>query len=127
MHQWWINNASLGLRNKVLNRIGTAEGMVFNGMNLRFDFIDFVSQLSQPDDINQLIKESLNLLLSVDVNDSVRQELKKILLSGQTAEKYWTTAWNEYAGAKDREESRSVINTRLELFFKKIFSLLNFK
>jgi hypothetical protein len=101
--------------------------MVFNGINLKFDFVDFISKLEHPEDINHLINDTLNLLLSVDVNNSVRLELKKILLSGQTNEKYWTDAWKDFNEAKANEDHMSVISTRLEPFFKKIFSLPEFQ
>jgi hypothetical protein len=75
-----------------------SNGYTSNGATLKFDPVLFTTTLTNPADPVLLIDEVLSLLYSIDVSQAVKDYLLTILLSGQTANYYWTNAWDDYMG-----------------------------
>ncbi len=122
-HQWWVNSASLGLRTKILGDLSTSEGLIFNGPYIKFDFPHFLRQFQNPDNPDKLIEDCTKLLCAVEISQTDTRNLKSILLSGQQADHYWTDAWNEYVINSADMMTKSVIETRLQSFFLKLFKM----
>ena len=122
-HQWWINSASLSLRIKILQQLSNDKGLVFNGINLRFYFIDFAEGFEHPEDPDQFIADCIALLFSVPLDKKTTEQLKSILLSEQQSAHYWTESWQKRNDEKEGKMSAEVVNMRLQFFFKKLFSL----
>ena len=122
-HRWWVNSASLSLRKKVFHEIISPKGMVFNGINLSFNFLPFVEQLDDPANVNTLVEDSLRILLAVEVDAKEKARLKNILLSGQASERYWEESWNGYLKNENHPDAKSVVEYRLRTFFKTIMDL----
>ncbi len=95
-HELWINSNTLPGRNQFTDAISSQNGITMNGVNLKIDFLQFASQLNDPSDPNLLIAESAFLLSPNPIGDSLTAFLKSILLSGQSADYYWTNAWLDY-------------------------------
>lgn len=126
-HQWWINSATLSLRAKLLNGLSTDKGLNFNGTDIKFDFVWFVSRFENPGDVNSLISRCTELLCAVKISDVYKASLKAILLSGQQSEHYWTEAWDKYSKNSGDLAARSVVENRLRLFFKRIIEMPEFQ
>lgn len=98
----WINATTLTQRNSLTDFL----------VQQHFDLLAFTNQLSCPSDVNDLIAESCGVLCAVPFDQSQTAVMKKILLSGQTQEHYWTDAWLEYV-ADPNQFTKSVVLNRL--------------
>ena len=68
-----------------------------------------------------------DLLISTEIDQSIKENLKKqILLSGQTADYYWTEAWNSYQ-TNPTTINFNLVNTRLKAFVKFIMNLPDYQ
>ena len=111
----WIDTETYPKRVKftetLLNGIG-AGGIVVN-------VTEWTKGLTEPQDVNKLIDEAIENLYSVPVSPAFKARLKSILLSGQSNESYWTTAWNDFI-ANPSTTNRSVVEIRLLAFYQAI-------
>ena len=122
-HRWWINSSSLGLRMKLLKGLCSEEGLIFNGPKIKFNFLHFIAQLDNPTDINELIKQSTQLLIPFTLNESVIHNLRLILLPEQEDELSWTEKWNTLSSNPDDIKNKEIVETRLRLFFQQLLAL----
>jgi hypothetical protein len=80
--------------------------------------------LSAPQDPNQLITDSLNVLLRPPLSDSSITLLKQtILLGGGTTDYYWTNAWLNYLAAPTDMTAYGTIDARLRSLYKYLMDL----
>ena len=76
-----------------------------------------------PDDPVALTSDVLNLMLSVPVDASVQSYLVSVLLSGQTNNSYWTSAWDSYAANPSNTTLQTTVLNRLKPFYQYIMDL----
>ena len=70
---------------------------------------------------------SIGLLISTEIDQSIKENLKKqILLSGQTADYYWTEAWNSYQ-SNQNTINYNLVNNRLKALIKYIMNLPDYQ
>ena len=122
-HELWINSVTYSKRNFITDLlIGT--GNMMNGTTLRIDAVAFANLLSAPQDPNQLITDSLNILLRPPLSDSSITLLKQtILLGGGTTDYYWTNAWLNYLAAPTDMTAYGTIDARLRSLYKYLMDL----
>ncbi len=106
-HEIWVNSATIAPReNLVANLI--------NGLNLnlkhdtdikvapktyntRIDIIEWVkNNVSKPTDPNVVINELTDFIFANTLTTAQKDVLKKIHLTKNIADSYWTQAWNDY-------------------------------
>ncbi|OWY17653.1 DUF1800 domain-containing protein [Sphingobacteriales bacterium UPWRP_1] len=90
---------------------------------IKIDPIAFTAALNNPADINDLIYDATNLLLAYPVGQEVKDQLKAILLSGQTADYYWTLAWNYLLDNPTDETAYVLVYTRLAGMYRYLLQL----
>ena len=81
--------------------------------------LEWTKSLSEPQNVTKLIDDALESMYSVAVSPIFKARLKGILLSGQSNDSYWTTAWNEFI-ANPTAANKSVVETRLLAFYRAI-------
>ena len=64
---------------------------------------------------------------TLDVDQSQREHMKSILLSGQLNYDYWTQAWNAYLNDSDNTTKANIVSTRLLALFKYLMNLSEFQ
>lgn len=122
----WITAGS------IVSRARLTDEWTFSGFTLDeehtvpMDLLAFVDRLHNGQDPNALIQETSQLLLGISASESLRNELKSILLSGQDADSYWTDAWLTYKN-NPSEENRSIVENRLKSTFQALFQLPEFQ
>jgi len=122
-HELWINSVTYSERNFITDLL-ISTGNMMNGTTLKIDAVGFASQLPAPQDPNQLITDSLNVLLRPPLSDSSITLLKQtILLGGGTTDYYWTNAWLNYLAAPTDMTAYSTIETRLRSLYKYLMDL----
>ena len=123
----WINADTLPKRNKFTDLM-IETGYTRNGKRVIIDLIPFSKAVSSnPSNPNQLIQDLFDLLISTEVDQTIKDNLKRqILLSGQTADYYWTEAWNSYQ-SNQSTANFNLVNTRLKALVKYIMNLPDYQ
>lgn len=121
-HELWINADTLPRRSQ-FSDIMIGNGYTRNGKKINIDILSFVDTLSEPADPNKLINDSLGIIFSIEVTQSVKDFLKSILLSGQSTDSYWTAAWVTYKNNTSIVANRTIVLTRLQAMFKYLMNL----
>ncbi|MFM8963968.1 MAG: hypothetical protein ACKOGD_09020, partial [Sphingomonadales bacterium] len=103
-------------------------GYTRNGRKVFIDLIPFAKAVSSnPSNPNQLIQDLFDLLISTEIDQSIKDNLKKqILLSGQTSDYYWTDAWNIYQ-SNQNTINYNLVNNRLKALVKYIMNLPDYQ
>lgn len=126
-HELWINSNSLPRRNLFSDTMITV-GYSRNGKKIIIDPLVFADSLSNPFDPNQLIIDSLEILYMIGISQTSKDYLKtQILLSGQTSDSYWTTAWTNYKNDPTNTTNKNIVLTRLKALYKYIMDLSEYQ
>lgn len=122
-HELWINSVTYTERNAYTDLM-ISTGDMMDMTSLTIDPISFAQKLSNPQDPNQLINNSLDVLFRVPLSDDSKMYLKQtILLTGQTNDYYWTDAWNTYIANPSDVVARDTVFTRLQSLYKYLMNL----
>lgn len=122
-HQWWVNSASLSMRKKLTDGLSTHDGVIFNGYDVSFDFLNFAKKFSNPADMDAFVDQCTNMLCAVPLSKASVTHLKGLLVSGMETGYYWEKAWKKLTDNPDDTETKEVIDARLRMFFAKLFSM----
>lgn len=126
-HELWINADTLPKRNKFTDLM-LETGYTRNGRRVMIDTITLAKSISSnPADPNQLIQDLFELFISTEIDQSIKDNLKKqILLSGQTSDHYWTDAWNNYQSVQNTINF-NLVNNRLKALIKYMMNLPDYQ
>lgn len=100
---------------------------VSENLQIKADIPKFISTLNNPGDPNLMIQELGLLLHGVVLSTEVIDGMKAILLSGQSTDAYWTTAWDLYINEPENEEYRTTVENRLKSMFSPLLQLSEFQ
>jgi uncharacterized protein (DUF1800 family) len=126
-HQWWVNSASLGMRKKILDYLCTPEGVVFNGPNIMFNFLHFLSQFGCAGRVDQFMEECLDLFFAVPVGSASKENLKKTLISTRETYSHWAEAWSKYTSNPNDTKAKNFLESRVREFFKMVICMPEFQ
>lgn len=121
--KYWITTDTIA------NRAISSDSMVYWGFwvhddgQIPVDLIAFLQQLDNPEDPNLMLKQSSLLLHGIQASDEVIENLKKVLLSGQQTDSYWSSAWMQLMSDPDDVEYRMVVENRLKPTFQHLMQL----
>ena len=122
-HELWINSVTYTLRNAFTDEMITS-GAMMNMVPLIIDPLAFAASLTKPEDPNSLISESLDILYRVPLSAATISTLKQtILLSNQTNDYYWTSAWNAYIASPTDMVAKGTVFNRLQTLYKYLMNL----
>ncbi len=124
-HENWINADTLRRRKEFSDRVTGNWNYGFDN-DMKINVLTFTQTLNTPSDPNLLIAEVLELVHTLPSDAAVKTELKKILLSNQTQDYYWTTAWNNYVTTPTNTSYESTVKTRLKQLYKAILNMAEF-
>lgn len=126
-YELWINSDTLPKRNRFVDTMINT-GYTRNGKKIIIDAIAFTKKLSNPADPNILIDDALSVLYRIDLSLSIKQTIKQqILLSNQTQDYYWTTAWNAYLADPANQTNFNVVNNRLKSLYQYFMDLAEYQ
>jgi hypothetical protein len=131
-HQYWINTNTIQKRFKFLEEIFNGKNLTYNGLttNIKVNVIAFAQQFDNATcaDPDLLVAAFVKYLIPVDLSAAQQANIKlQTLLSGQTNDSYWTTAWNNYTGAPTNASYISVVTTRLKSLLTSIVQLAEYQ
>jgi uncharacterized protein (DUF1800 family) len=87
----------------------------------------FIASLNNPGDPNLMIQELGLLMHGVELSADVVDGMKSILLSGQSTDSYWTTAWDLYTSEPENEGYKATVENRLKSMFSPLLQLSEFQ
>jgi uncharacterized protein (DUF1800 family) len=125
-HELWINSDTLPNRNKISD-VMISSGYNLGSYRLRIDPLLFTKKFDNPQDPDLLIDDLLELLHTIPVEQSQKDYMKTILLSGQLNDSYWTDAWNEYMADQSNTGKQNVVSLRLIYLIKYLMNLGEFQ
>ncbi len=126
-HEQWINSDTLPTRNEYTDALCSLSGATRNGVTLKIDCIAFAQQVSLPSDPNVLVAESAALLSPNDIGATQTAFLKSILLSGQSADYYWSNAWLQYLGDPNNASYKTIVESRLRSMYTYMMQLAEYQ
>ncbi|MES2797258.1 MAG: DUF1800 domain-containing protein [Bacteroidota bacterium] len=118
----WINSETLK------TRASYVEAFLDKNAKPRYtsvilDLIKYAGKIEGVEDPNQLINKVLERMFSLKPSQEYKNHLKKILLSNQENDYYWTNAWLDYKSKPDDENYKNIVEIRLRQFFKSIMHI----
>jgi uncharacterized protein (DUF1800 family) len=126
-NELWINSDTFPKRNQFTDQM-LLTGYTRQGKNIRIDPTIFAKSLPNPADPNLLIADSITYLFRLPLTQASRDQLKvDILLSGQTADFYWTNAWNAYIANPNDQTNANIVRTRLRDLYQYLMKLAEYQ
>jgi uncharacterized protein (DUF1800 family) len=131
-HEYWINSSTTQKRFDFLNKIFNGYNLNYNGLITRIevDLIAFIQQFDAATcaDPDLLVAECVNYLLPIDLSTTQKNLIKtQSLLSNQTTNSYWTTAWNLYLSDTSNTTNKNSVKTRLKTLLVTITQLAEYQ
>jgi len=93
-YRTWINSVTMRERDAFRTRM--INGRLVGDVFLKIDALAFLQTLDNPEDPNAVVEECVNILLPQDISLNRKKSLKRILLSGQADDAYWTQLYNDF-------------------------------
>lgn len=115
--KYWVSTATLPDRALYSDQM-LYWGYDIFGTPVRIDPVILTTQIPGAADPNLLVNRVLAWMLAVPVSNTVKQEMKSKLLSGQSADYYWTDAWNEYLANPADEMAYGTVFSRLRAMYR---------
>lgn len=117
----------------ITSRALRVDSMLFWGfwvtpeLQIKADLISFISQFDNPELPGPMLEQAAHLLLGLPLSVEAIGNIKAVLLTGQTADFYWTAAWNDYINDPTNDEFKLIVETRLKIAFQSMLQLGEFQ
>jgi len=123
---FWINSDTITKRSNSGNAIAKwglylGSGDVKGNIHIQIDKIKFVSSLKSPDNIDLVIDETVERIMSAPISAKAKARIKSSVLGGNAAS-YYTQLYQSHM-SKPTEETRSTLSNRLENLFGALFQM----
>lgn len=123
----WITSDSISKRAEISDAL-SVWGLYLNDDSfIPVNLAECIKSLNQPENPNTLIQEFSDLFYGIDITQEIKEELKLVLLSGQTSDYYWTNAWNEFLEDESNEENRNIVENRLRVLVRAMLQYAEFQ
>ncbi len=108
----WLNTDTYTKR--LNHNTSMLNGYTNTNQKIQLDWISFAKRMTNPADPNILIQDFATYLLRMPLSLTTRNKIKtETLLSGQSLDIYWTTAWNNYIAGPSFPATFNEVNNRL--------------
>jgi uncharacterized protein (DUF1800 family) len=126
-YEVWINSDTLPKRNQFTDQM-VVNGYTFSGKKMVIDGAEFVKSQPNPSDPNALINDLWNIMSRLPLSTASKNQLKTdILLSGQTNDAYWTTAWTTYITTPSDMSNTTTVRNRIRDLIKYVMNLSEYQ
>lgn len=131
-HEYWINSSTTQKRFDFLNRIFNGYNLTYNLLTTRIevDLIAFIQQFDPAicEDPDLLVAECITYLLPIDLSTTQKDQIKiQSLLSNQTTNIYWTSAWSLYLADTTNTTNKNSVKSRLKSLLVTITQLAEYQ
>jgi len=121
-YEIWINSSTLPLRMEFTDMMAAGGFTAGTGTAINIDYLLFTKNFNNAGDPDLLVDYYATTLLGIDISIDEHNSLKSILLSGQTTNAYWTSAWDAYI-ANPNTANTNIVKTRLSSFLTTLLRL----
>lgn len=121
----WINSSTLQERTRFTNQI-SANGFNLGGLRFNFDYLEFIADIPDATDPNELIRTLTSLLLPRPLTEGQMANLKEALIPG-LPDFEWTVEYGMHLSEPDNEELADAVDDKLRDLFRAIFNLAEFQ
>lgn len=112
-YEIWINSTTLPKRMQFMDMMLNSGFSSGTGTAIKFDVLNFAKLFYSPGDPNLLVDFCVDMLLGLPLSTSKKSDLKiATLLSGQTNDSYWVSAWTNYI-TNPNTTNTNIVKTRL--------------
>jgi len=123
---FWINSDTVAKRANWGNSIGRWGKWIGNGdsqgnVNIQIDAIKYLASLKNPSNIDDVVDETINRLMSVPISQAARLRIRTKALDGVTPT-YFTQLYQSHL-TKPTDETRSTISNRIQNMFGALFQM----
>lgn len=115
-HELWINSDTLPKRNQITDAM-LYGGIKVGAVTLAADVLAMTAKFDNPGDPNALIDDACALAYSAEAGAGLKGTLRNILLSNQTTDYYWTSAWTAYKNNPGDQMAKNIVKSRLISFY----------
>ncbi len=112
-YELWINSNTYPKRLQFVDTMLNNGFRVVTGTYIAIDVLAFGSSYSNVADPDMLVQYCCDLLMGLDPSSTRKDALKGILLSGQTANHYWSDAWANYIANPTNATYKGIVKTRI--------------
>ncbi|MEO7312698.1 MAG: DUF1800 domain-containing protein [Chitinophagaceae bacterium] len=118
----WLNTDTYTKR--LNHNLTMLAGYTNTNQKIQLDWITLARRMSNPSDPNMLVQDFVKYLLRTQLTQTTRDNIKTTtLLTGQTTDGYWTTAWNNYLANPGNPTTLNDVNVRLSNLCKYIINV----
>jgi uncharacterized protein (DUF1800 family) len=122
-YEYWVNTDTLPKRIQYLESLVTS-GYTVSGFKVVVDGLTYVRKMGAPRDPNKLIDELAEHVLGITISAQHKAQLKRdILLSGQSDDLYWATAWDLYISTQSNAANTKYVTTAITNLIKYMVGL----
>jgi hypothetical protein len=121
-YELWINSNTFPKRLQFADMMVSSGFSAGTGTAIKIDVLAFANGCADVSDPDKLVIYCCEMLLGLDISATHKDNLKSILLSGQTSNYYWTQAWQTYI-ATPNTTNTNIVKTRLSSLLKEILHL----
>lgn len=112
-YEIWINSNTLPRRMQYMDMLINSGFTAGTGTTIKIDVINYAKQCPNVADPNVLVDFTVDMFLGIGLMQSTKDSIKTgTLLSGQSSDYYWTTAWSNYV-SNPTPSNTSIVKTRL--------------
>lgn len=122
----WVNASYLKLRFDLVDRLTTGGGINVEEAIFQINYLDFVNNLSNPQDSTQVIEDIATVFCPRGLSLSQKASLHTVLLDS-LPEFEWTVEYNAYLADPTNTVVSEPIRRRVELVLNKVFKLPEFQ
>ncbi len=123
---FWINSDTVAKRANWGNGVGRwgkymGSGDTKGSVNMQIDFIKYLASLKNPSNIDDVIDETVDRLMSVPISQAARLRIRMKTLDG-VAPSYFTQLYQTYL-AKPTDENKNTLTYRIQNLFGALFQM----
>ncbi len=121
-HQYWINAATIQARHNYLTAMmnGVFVSYLGHTFTMKLNPLEYIQQFGNTvcTNPNQLVATCIKYLFPIDLSQQQKDVIKmQTLLSQQTNDSYWSTAWNNYLVNPNTTNTNIVTDRAKSLIF----------
>jgi uncharacterized protein (DUF1800 family) len=123
---FWINSDTVAKRANWGNGVGRwgkymGSGDIKGSVNMQIDYIKYLASLKNPSNIDDVIDETVDRLMSVPISQAARLRIRMKTLDG-VAPSYFTQLYQTYL-AKPTDENKNTLTYRIQNLFGALFQM----
>jgi uncharacterized protein (DUF1800 family) len=126
-HKRWVDSNLLQLRRSISGGFASMDGLPTEAWTFRIDFIGYASKFDTVHDTDQFIKDTLDILIPLNISDTQKNKLRKILNNNTDDNAYWSTLWTGFGKDQSNTALKDEIRDKLSAFYTLIMDLSEYQ